>query len=65
MHDGGSIQFFGLLSWNVVGPIHLIEKVLDARGCVNILSYVMFSYADESFKMIMIPNIPPDCRESG
>ena len=68
---GGSIQFWGSLSWNLEGLNNLIEEVLNARGHVNTLSGVILFYLEKNiplrwvFQMIMTPNIPRDYHKSG
>ena len=70
-NGGGSIQFWGSLSWNLEGLNNLIEEVLDARGYVNTLSGVMLFYLGKNiphrwvFQMIVTPNIPLDYQKSG
>src|ERR1700712_1651516 len=67
---GGSIQFWGSLSWNLEGLNNLIEEVLNARGLVNTLSGMILFCLEKNlplrwvFQMIMARNIPLNYQKS-
>lgn len=50
-HGGSSIMVWACFSYHGVGPIRLIEKIMDQYLYVNILQTNMLSYAEDSMPL--------------
>lgn len=51
-HGGGNIMVWGCFSWQGVGPIHLIDGIMDRHVYKNILQTVMLPYADDNMPLL-------------
>uniref|UniRef100_A0A0K8TZE2 Transposable element Tcb1 transposase n=1 Tax=Bactrocera latifrons TaxID=174628 RepID=A0A0K8TZE2_BACLA len=53
-HGGAKIMVWGCFSYSGVGPIHLIEGIMDQRAYVKILDEVMLPYASWNMPLIWV-----------
>ena len=53
-HGGGNIMVWACFSWHGVGPIHWIRETMTKEVYRDILSNVMFPYADENMPLIWL-----------
>ena len=53
-HGGGNIMVWACFSWHGVGPIHWIRETMMKEVYRDILSNVMFPYADENMPLIWL-----------
>lgn len=50
-HGGGNIMVWGCFSYNGVGPLHLIEGIMNAQGYKTILNDIMLPHAEEKMPL--------------
>lgn len=51
-HGGGNVMVWGCFSWEGVGPIHLIENIMDRFVYKDLLETVMLPYAEENMPLV-------------